>query len=137
LTSICGAVNIETSDITDIFERPNTLRWKWNPKGFVRVNRKSISDSNTGECLRKQFDQIIEGPYFEAGKIASVLFPIDGKSSDLNSFESIFEAIKRNYGMVDQERIWIRMAKNLTEWKYGKEFSYPFEITQYFLLDDK
>jgi hypothetical protein len=46
-------------------------------------------------------------------------------------------AVKRNYGMTDCERIWKRSAANFHDWKDGRNFLYPEEISKYFPTDDK
>jgi hypothetical protein len=138
LESICGIVDIEKSDIVDSYNQPISLnKWKWGPKGFFRVNRHSIKSTQTDDWLKKQADTTIEGPYYDGNRIAQILFPKDGKISDLYSLETVMSAIKRNYSMVDQERIWRKMAQKFSNWKYGKDFLYPTEISQYFLLNDK
>lgn len=138
IAAISSLVDNETSPLLDYYDRPiSHIRWKWGGKGLIRVNRHSMKDNETGEWSRKQFDTNIEGPVFDADQIAKVLLPVDGTAADLHSLETIMAAVKRNYGMVDQERIWERTARNFSEWKQGKLFAYPTEISRYFLLNDK
>ncbi len=136
IAAICSGVNVQCSSIKDFYDRPiSMIRWKWTPTGLFRVDRHSIADGE--KFLRKQLDTILEGPYTEPQKIASILFPIDGTVNDLESLETLMLAVKRNYGMVDCERIWKRAAGNFSSWKYGKDFKYMDEIGRYFLLFDK
>ena len=133
IAAICGAIT-EPSGEFDSFDRPVSLiRWKWNPKGFVKINRHSIQDSE-GNWYRKQVDEVLMGPFFDGPTIASILFPIDGQKEDLDSLETIMNAVKRNYSIENQWRIWKRMASNLSDWKDGKNFIYPPEITRVYDL---
>jgi len=138
IAAISSLVDNEKSPILDFYDRPVThIRWKWGSKGLIKVNRHSVLDNETNEWSRKQFDTNIAGPIFDADQIAKILFPLDGTSKDLHSLETMMGAVKRNYGMADQERIWERTARNFSEWKQGNLFVYPAEISRYFLLNDK
>jgi len=138
IAAIASIVDKTTSDILDLYDRPvSQIRWKWGPKGLIKVNRHSILDSETNQWFRKQIDENVEGPIYDADQIARILFPEDGTADDLHSLETIMAAVKRNYGMADCERIWKRMAHNFSEWKDGKNFVYPSEITPYFQSNDK
>ena len=133
ISAICSLVDTEISPLLDFYDRPiSTIRWKWSPKGFMRVDRFSVYSRN-GKCNNKQQDTIILGPFFDPKYIANTLFPETGLPSDLDSLETIMTAVKHNFGIVDQERIWKRIAKNFKEWKYGKDFIYPEEINRYFV----
>jgi hypothetical protein len=138
LAAICSAVNNSKSDEKDSWGRPVTqIRWKWGSKGLIQVSRKTIKSSKTGLWLQNQADENIQGPITQPDMIARILLPEDGSAKDLLSLETIMEAVKRNYGMVDQERIWKRTAENFAAWNQGKLFEYPSEISRYFLSNDK
>lgn len=138
IAAITSAVNVETSPVLDFYDRPvSQIRWKWGQNGLIRVNRHGEFNSETGEWSRKQFDTVLQGPVMDPESIAKILLPVDGTVADLDSFETIMEAVKRNYGMADCERIWIKCAYNFSDWKYGKLFAYPTEIARYFLSNDK
>lgn len=138
IAAITAATGVDHSPERDSYNRPiNQIRWKWSPTGFVKVQRQSQVDQRSGVWMRRQDDTVIEGPYFDGEKIARIIFPEDGKLEDLSSLETLILAVKRNYGMVDQARIWRRMADNFRDWRDGKNFVYPIEIDQYFMQDDK
>jgi len=135
IAAICGSTGAESKEF-DTFGRPrSTIRWKWGPKGFSKINRCSIP-TEVG-FLKKQLDVHLEGPFFNPAEVASVLFPVDGAEKDLESLETIIGAVKRNYNKDVQERIWKRIASNFTDWKDARNFIYPPEISHYFLLNDK
>lgn len=131
IAAITTVVDVTRDDEVDTFNRPIvSKRWKWSPHGFVRVIRQSQRDKNTNVWMKKQLDTVIDGPYFDADRIASILFE-DGTAADIESLETLMVAVKRNFGMVDQERIWKRMAENFSDWSQGKDFWYPPEIDKY------
>jgi hypothetical protein len=128
---------VESSE-KDSYDRPVwEIRFKWSPKGFLKVKRSSQKDPRTGAWMKKRVDEILYGPVFSPEKIAEILFPVAGTVSDLESLETIVEAVKRNYNIEDQHRIWQRIAKNFADWKEGKLFEYPDEIGQYLPSNDK
>lgn len=138
IAAITSCTPIEESEEKDQFGRPIELtRWKWSPHGFMLVTRKSVRDNNSGIWKRKQEDTMIDGPYFDPDFIAKTLFRKDGKSSDIDSLETLVDAVKRNYNSEEQERIWKRMAENFSDWSDGKLFLYPSEIDRYFPSNDK
>jgi hypothetical protein len=138
IAAITSVFIIEKSDETDTFNRPIQLqRWKWGSNGFILVERTSQRDKHSNIWMRKQNDEIIDGPFMDPEFIAQTLFIVDGTAEDFYSLETIIAAVKRNYGMVDQERIWKRTARNFSEWSQGKLFTYPAEISRYFLVNDK
>ena len=99
--------------------------------------RSSVRDDRAGIWKRKQEDTVSDGPYFDSEFIAQTLFCKDGKSSDIGSLETLISAVKRNYSLSEQERIWKRMAENFRDWSDGKFFLYPSEIDRYFSSNDK
>jgi hypothetical protein len=138
IAAITSAVNASKSDIVDTYNRPICIiKWKWGPKGFFRIIRESRRDRNSNVWMKKQEDSPIVGPIYDPEVIALKLFPDDGTPKDLECLETIMEAVKRNFGMVDQERIWKKIAENFSDWKQGKEFRYPPEIEEYFPREDK
>ncbi len=137
IAAICGTIANKSTEL-DSFDRPvTTIRWKWAQKGFLKVDRQSVMNEESQWWNRKQVDIILEGPIFDGNIVASILLPKDGVLDDLQSLETIIAAVKRNYNTETQEQIWKRMAKNFSEWKDGKNFIYPSEISEYFLLNDK
>lgn len=138
IAAICSSVNIypgiDPSDTCPCIwegDRPaNIIRWKFGPNGLIRVNRKSVKDKH-GHWKKKQEDTVIEGPYTKDYDIVGALLPLTASPFALNSMESIMDAVKENFGMVDQERIWKRTAENFSDWNQGKLFEYPEEISRY------
>lgn len=111
----------------------SVVRWKFGSNGFIKVNRNSVTDAN-GFWMRKQTDRVLEGPITDPVEIAKLLFSDDRATpGDLVSLETIVRAVKQYCGLVEQERVWQQMAHNFTDWKYGKNFVYPPEISKYLL----
>lgn len=140
ISAICG-VNVHYLDDTSQSvwkDNPASItRWKWGQNGFIQVIRHSVKDKH-GHWKHKQEDVVIAGPTVDPIVIADTLFPETGyKFGILDSLESIMEAVKDNYGMVDCERIWKQTAQNFKDWNQGKLFKYPSEISKYFITDDK
>jgi hypothetical protein len=123
--------------VIDGYDRTTSIiRWKFGENGLIRVNRVSQKDRD-GKWMRKQKDIVIEGPYTNPHEIRHNLFLYSSYSNDLDSLETLMAAVKRNYGMVDQERIWKRAARNFYDWSQGKLFKYPSEIATYLPPNDK
>lgn len=136
IAAICAAVLHDTSPLLDFYDRPvYQIRWKFGPKGLFRINRQGVLQD--GKWSRNRVDTIIDGPYFDGNKIASLLLSEDSTALDLESLEAIILAVKQSYGLADQERIWMRMASNFYDWKIGRNFVYPSEISRYFPVNDK
>ena len=137
LSSITGATGIVFNSDVDDFGRPVQIeRWKWSPKGLLRIVRSSKQRPN-GSWLKTQTDVVIDGPYKDKDFIARTIFPKDGTPDDLNSLETIIDAIKRNYTKSMQEVIFKQIANNFKEKEDALYFSYPPEIERYFITDDK
>lgn len=138
LAAICSAVNKIESKETDTLNRPiSQVRYKFGENGLIRVERTSQKDSRSGQWMKRQNDEVLDGPFIDPETVATRLLPCDGTPADLFSLETIIEAVKRNYGMTDCERIWNRAAHNFYDWKDGRNFMYPYEIHKYIPVDDK
>lgn len=138
IAAITTVADATYSSILDGYDRPaEQIRWKFSPNGLIKVKRISVRESNTGIWKRKQEDIVLQKPVLDAKEIAKILFPVDGTENDLHSLETIMLAVKRNFGMVDQERIWRRCAENFYNWPDGRNFDYPEEISKYFPTNDK
>lgn len=137
IAAITTVVDILSSREVDGYNRPiEIIRWKWSPLGFIRVHRRSETDPRSGVWKKSQKDTNIKSTV-DPEEIAKILLPVDGTVKDLESLESIMSAVKRNFGMVDQERIWKKSAENFYNWPAGKNFHYPVEIAQYLASYDK
>jgi len=139
IAAICSSTNVEPgpnpypedSFCTWVQDRPiSIIRWKFGPNGLFKVNRVSQKDRN-GIWMRKQKDIDLEGPYKISREIRDILFPHSSYKEDLDSLETVMAAVKRNYGMTDQERVWKQAAYNFYDWPQGKLFEYPEEISKY------
>lgn len=138
LAAICSAVNTIESNEVDTNNRPVTqIRYKFGGNGLIKVRRTSKRDPRSGQWMKKQDDEIMDGPFTDPEKVARILLPCVRTVADLFSLETIMAAVKRNYGMTDCERIWKRAAHNFYDWKDGRNFYYPEEIAKYFPTDDK
>lgn len=137
IAAITAVTNTKNSPEKDSYKRPITqIRWKWSPKGFMRVQKTSEYDFEHSCWRKKQNEEILDGPYLDSVIIAKILFK-DGTPNDLNSLETIIDAVKRNYTTEEQICIWVRMARNFAGWSQGKDFIYPPEIEPYFTVNDK
>jgi hypothetical protein len=145
IAAICAVTNVEPGPIPentivepwDQFNRPTSvIRWKFGEDGLIQVNRLSQKDRD-GNWMRKQKDIVLDGPYLDPYEVRTVLFPYSSHIGDLNSLETLMAAVKSNYGMTDQERIWKRAASNFYDWPQGKLFEYPPEIAAYLPPNDK
>jgi len=136
--AICSAANIIPSREIDALCRPvSVVRYTFTETGLFKVRRSSKKDSRSGQWMRNQVDEIMEGPITDPAVVARMLLPVNGTITDLFSLETILTAIKQNYGMVDCERICRSAAGYFNEWKDGRNFYYPEEISKYFHVDDK
>lgn len=138
IAAIAHVVAVPIDSKIDALGRPASItKWKFGANGFIHVLRVSVID-DFGHTVQKQQDintgRILTDPTL----IARELFA-DNKASasDLFSLETIMSAIKQYCGLVEQERIWCRMAENFHNWKLGRNFVYPPEINKYWPPDDK
>lgn len=137
ISAITYATCIIIDNKVDGYNRPVSIeKWKWSPKGLLRVIRSSKQREN-GSWLKTQTDTIIDGPYKDPEFIARTIFPKDGTPDDMHSLENIIQAVKRNYSKKIQHSIFKRMAESFSENTDALCFSYPTEIEQYFNTDDK
>lgn len=139
ISAITRATAIVFNKDVDDYGRPVSLeRWKWSPKGLLRVIRSSRPRANGAPgWMKTQSDAVVDGPFKDKDFIARVIFPKDGTPDDLNSLETILDAIKRNYDKAMQDTIYHRIAESFNEKDDALYFSYPPEIEQYFRPDDK
>jgi len=142
MAAICSELNVhpfysDTDSIVWEGDRPaSIIRWKWGSNGLIQVNRHSVKDKH-GHWKQKQEDTVLAGPYTDPQTIAMILFPSAQSENVFYSMESIMQAVKDNYGMVDCERVWRRSARNFYDWSQGRLFEYPSEIAAYLPPKDK
>lgn len=139
IAAISAVIGVIDSVDRDDKGRPvQQHRWKFSPDGFIRVNRRCLLNTKTGDWLKKQHDTMLGHPVKDPKSIARLLFDHETAcESDLDSLETLMAAVDKYCGLVEKERIYKRMASNFMDWNQGKLFKYPPEITKYFPLDDK
>lgn len=131
INSVAAFVNEHHSTELDNFSRPiETIRWKWSIAGFSKVSRQSKLVKSTGLYAKTQQDVILDGPHFDKKFIASTLFPVTKEISDLNSLETVIQAVKSNYPE-RQTYIFGKMAKSILSWDSNNEFDYPIELQEH------
>jgi hypothetical protein len=136
ISAITAANAIVLTDEIDEYGRPASVeRWKWSPKGLLRIVRDSKQRGN--RWLKGQTDTVIAGPHMDKDFIAQTIFPIDGTPDDLNSLETIIAAIHRNYPKAMQDTMFKLMADYFNDKADAIYFTYPPDIEQYFRPDDK
>ncbi len=136
IASVAGVVDAEVSDQKDSFDRPvRQERWKWSPKGLIRILRTSKGSNGTWNKTQKDID--LREPIIDQERIAQILFRNKGTIDDMNSLESVIEAVKRTHEPNIQESIFQRMAYNFTEKSVVNGYEYPPEISKYFFTGDK
>lgn len=96
IASIASHFDRNDSDQTIDDGRPiESDRYMWSPKdGLIKVKRKPVPNKAGTGYTRKNSNTIIQGPFKTANEIADVL---NLEPKDLNSFESLLDAIKAKY----------------------------------------
>jgi hypothetical protein len=86
-------------------------RFLWSPTdGLVRVKRTPVPKKTGDGYTKKNNNEIIDGPWRTPQEIAKVL-KLDGPQ-DLNSYESLRDAIKKNYPKEISDNILQGFANN-------------------------
>lgn len=130
LSSVAGIVDTITSVEKDDQGRPvDQIRWKWSPKGLLRVRRISKKKGN-GTWNKLQTDTDLKKTITDQKEIARIL--LQGTIEDMNSLETIVAAVNRNYSEETKNAIFQRMAKNFSEKNAVENCIYPPEIAKYF-----
>lgn len=96
IASIAGRLNVVASDEKTEDGRPMQMeRWMWSSNGLVRVKRTPVPKANGQGYTKKNNNEIIDGPYYDDAEIAKKLQL--GSPADMDSFETLLAAIKKNY----------------------------------------
>jgi len=136
LSSVAGIVDTITFEGRDDQDRPiEQIRWKWSPKGLLRIKRISKKKGNKGTWNKTQTDIDLKNVITDQKEIAKIL--LHGTVDDMNSLESIIAAVNRNFTDHMKEAIFERMAKNFSEKEDENQCTYPPEIAKYFRIGDK
>ena len=124
LASICGIYDRQDSAEQIEDGRPQeSLRYMWSPTdGLIRVKRTPVRKKSGEGYTKKNSNTIMAGPFKQANEIAQTLGLDSG--ADLDSFESLLAAIKKNYPPNIVNRITEAFTRNNTV----KDIGVPSEL---------
>ena len=127
IASIAGSVKIENSEETIDDGRPlQSKRFMFSPRdGLVRVLRRPVPKKTGDGYTKKNNNKIIGGPWKTADSIAKTL-GLDN-SDDLDSYETLVKAIRKNLSPEDQKKIFTAFTDNHTI----KSMGIPQDIQEY------
>ena len=114
IASIAGEYNIVPSKQTIEDGRPvSSERFMWSPRdGLVRVRRTPVPKKSGDGYTKKNNNKIIGGPWKTADDIAKNLGLDNG--DDLDSYETLVTAIRKNMSDQEQKEIFTAFASNNT-----------------------
>jgi len=112
IASIAGAKDPIASDEKLPDGRPMKLqRFIWSPTdGLVRVERTPVPKKNGDGYTKKNADRMIEGPWKSPDEIAEILGL--GSGDALYSFETLYDAVKKNFPSATQLKIFKDFVNN-------------------------
>ncbi len=112
IATICAVYNRRDCEQKIDDGRPvESERWMWSPSdGLVRIKRTPVPKKNGDGYTKKNKNEIIEEPIKDADGIAKAL-GLNGPQ-DLNSYESLKQAIQSNYPEEKSQRILDSFAQN-------------------------
>ena len=118
LASIIGNYDSQPSGDKIADGRPKEwLRWMWSPtNGLVKVKRTPVPNKAGTGYTKKDKNEIIQGPFKNVSDIAEAL---NLEPKDLNSFESLLDAIKSKYSPELVKKIVSDFSQNSTIIKIG------------------
>jgi hypothetical protein len=118
LASIIGNYDSQPSSDKIADGRPKEwLRWMWSPtNGLVKVKRTPVPNKAGTGYTKKDKNEIIQGPFKNVSDIADAL---NLEPKDLNSFESLLDAIKSKYSPELVKKIVSDFSQNNTIIKIG------------------
>ena len=127
IASIAGNLDIENSEETIEDGRPlQSKRFMFSPRdGLVRVLRRPVPKKTGDGYTKKNNNKIIGGPWKTADSIAKTL-GLDN-SDDLDSYETLVKAIRKNLSPEDQKKIFTAFTDNHTI----KSMGIPPDIQEY------
>jgi len=127
IASIAGSVKIENSKETIEDGRPlQSKRFMFSPRdGLIRVLRRPVPKKTGDGYTKKNNNKIIDGPWKTADSIAKTL-GLDN-SDDLDSYETLVKAIRKNLSPEDQKNIFTAFTDNHTI----KSMGIPPDIQEY------
>ena len=112
IATICAIYNRKDSEQRIDDGRPvESERWMWSPSdGLVRIRRTPVPKAKGDGYTKKNKNEIIEEPIKDADGIAKAL-GLNGPQ-DLNSYESLKQAIESNYPEEMSQKILDSFAQN-------------------------
>lgn len=88
-----------------------STRYMWSPtEGLIKVRRTPVANAKGTGYTKKNNNEIIEGPWKQPDEIVAQLH-LDSPA-DLNSFESLLAAVKKNYSAEAVQKIIKGFADN-------------------------
>lgn len=129
LTAICSYKDRRESNRKDGFDRPCVIyRWKFAQDGFYYVKRESIYNEKHNIWIKKQQDTMISEKYTTREDIIKYLFNNNEKNVIIDSVYTLIEAIKRNFSIEEQEKIFSAAKFNYKDKKIFDNYNIPDEI---------
>jgi len=124
IATICAVYERNASEEKIEDGRPKEVeRWMWSPSdGLVRIRRTPVPKANGQGYTKKNKNEVIGEPIKTAPEIAKAL-GLDGPQ-DLNSYESLKQAIETNYPEALVQDILDSFAKN----KQVQDIGVPDEL---------
>jgi len=104
----------------------NVQRFMWSPAdGLIRVERTPVPNKAGTGYTKKNKNVIKQGPWKTADEIAEVLGLGDAEA--LYSFETLFDAVKKNFSSDAQKKIFTNFARN----HVIQDIGIPEEVLEY------
>ena len=124
VATMASVHNRDDSDAETEDGRPlESRRLMWSPTdGLVRVLRTPVPRKDGNGYTAKNQNKIIDGPWKQADEIAKQLGL--NSTKDLNSFESLLDAMKKNYTQEEQKKV----IDGLKDSKVVQDIGIPDEI---------
>ena len=124
VATMAAVHNRDDSDAETEDGRPlESRRLMWSPTdGLVRVLRTPVPRKDGNGYTAKNQNKIIDGPWKQADEIAKQLGL--NSTKDLNSFESLLDAMKKNYTQEEQKKV----IDGLKDSKVVQDIGIPDEI---------
>lgn len=126
--------NIMIASIASVFDRQDSQekiddgrpkesnRWMWSPKdGLIKVKRTPTPNKAGTGFTKKNTNKIIQGPFKTVDEISNTL---NMEPGDLNSFETLLDAIKAKYSPQTVQKIIDDFKNNSTV----KDIGVPSEL---------
>ena len=101
----------DSAETTEDGRPLESVRYMWSPTdGLVKIRRTPVRKKSGDGYTKKNKNEIIEGPWKQADEIATQLGIDSGQQ--LNSFESLLDAVKKNYTKEALQQVIKGFAQN-------------------------